>query len=460
VLRLLIERHGELVSKSELLRTVWGRAVVTDGALGQCVIDARRALGDEAQKIIRTVPRRGYIFDLPVYESVDHPAASPASEEQREPRWLALRRNIPLVVLGAVLVVGAWGLWSNVSSPGAATGGESQVASVQQPAQGAEALERLLRGQFFYERRMPGDIERAQKHFEQSLELDPSLALAWEGLAGVYGVHMSTGALSLAEGLSRREHAVRRALSLGPNIAEVQVRAARHYFEIGDVERSQQHMRKAHALDPDNPTVLFDYAQSLAWEGRFEEAIPVFRRSVTLDPLSVVSRGGFTGYLLAAGRYDDARVEALKELELNPASKADIDLTLARILILEGDYLRARQAIVAWPEGDDRDEGLAMVEYELGAHAGAEAAVQRLVARSEASAALRLAEIYAHRGQSEQAFHWMRETRSRLGEDAWLSTEWASAWNLRFSPFLRPLHVDARWASVSAITPSPKKVVG
>ena len=32
----------------------------------QCLIDVRRAIGDESQQMIKTVPRRGYIFDLPV----------------------------------------------------------------------------------------------------------------------------------------------------------------------------------------------------------------------------------------------------------------------------------------------------------------------------------------------------------------------------------------------------------
>ena len=46
---------------------VWGgHVVVTDGALTQCLIYVRRAIGDESQQIIKTVPRRGYLFDVPV----------------------------------------------------------------------------------------------------------------------------------------------------------------------------------------------------------------------------------------------------------------------------------------------------------------------------------------------------------------------------------------------------------
>src|SRR5688572_24435662 len=66
VLRLLVERHGRLVTKQELLDAVWGRVVVTEGSVAKCLIEIRRAIDDRSQKSIKTVPRRGYIFDAPV----------------------------------------------------------------------------------------------------------------------------------------------------------------------------------------------------------------------------------------------------------------------------------------------------------------------------------------------------------------------------------------------------------
>jgi DNA-binding winged helix-turn-helix (wHTH) protein/dienelactone hydrolase len=66
MLSYLVERHGLLVAKNELLDALWGRTVVSEDAVNQCVTDIRRALRDRSQKTIRTVPKRGYIFDLPV----------------------------------------------------------------------------------------------------------------------------------------------------------------------------------------------------------------------------------------------------------------------------------------------------------------------------------------------------------------------------------------------------------
>jgi adenylate cyclase len=71
VLRYLVENQGRLVSKDELMRAVWADAFVTGNSLVQCLIEIRRGLGDQTQTIIRTVPRRGYIFDVRVTSSKD-----------------------------------------------------------------------------------------------------------------------------------------------------------------------------------------------------------------------------------------------------------------------------------------------------------------------------------------------------------------------------------------------------
>jgi DNA-binding winged helix-turn-helix (wHTH) protein len=61
VLRYLVENAGRVISKEELIKVVWPGLSVTDDALVQCVSDIRQALSDEAHRIIKTVPRRGYL---------------------------------------------------------------------------------------------------------------------------------------------------------------------------------------------------------------------------------------------------------------------------------------------------------------------------------------------------------------------------------------------------------------
>ncbi len=75
-LRYLVENPHRLVSKEELVKAVWADAFVTANSLVKCLKDVRAAIGDEAHVIIKTVPRRGYVFVADVSQA--EPLASPA----------------------------------------------------------------------------------------------------------------------------------------------------------------------------------------------------------------------------------------------------------------------------------------------------------------------------------------------------------------------------------------------
>ncbi len=66
----LLENHGHLVEKAQLIKTLWPDSFVEDANLSFTVSLLRKALGDDAQKprFIETVPRRGYRFVADVHE--------------------------------------------------------------------------------------------------------------------------------------------------------------------------------------------------------------------------------------------------------------------------------------------------------------------------------------------------------------------------------------------------------
>src|SRR5262245_50807469 len=77
VLLYLVEHAEAVVSREELLRTVWKGTVVTPAAVQVCVQAVRSALGDavEAPRYIATVGREGYRFIAPLTAArpmVDH----------------------------------------------------------------------------------------------------------------------------------------------------------------------------------------------------------------------------------------------------------------------------------------------------------------------------------------------------------------------------------------------------
>ncbi len=62
VLRHLARSIGTVVSKDSLISTVWHDVIVTEDSLTQCIADIRRTIGDREHRIVRTVPRRGYLL--------------------------------------------------------------------------------------------------------------------------------------------------------------------------------------------------------------------------------------------------------------------------------------------------------------------------------------------------------------------------------------------------------------
>jgi predicted ATPase/DNA-binding winged helix-turn-helix (wHTH) protein len=70
-LKYLVEHPGRLIGKQELMQAVWPDSFVTDDSLVQCTLELRRALGDRDQRLLKTVPRRGYLFAA---EVTQHPA--------------------------------------------------------------------------------------------------------------------------------------------------------------------------------------------------------------------------------------------------------------------------------------------------------------------------------------------------------------------------------------------------
>jgi len=77
ILLQLLLHAGEVVTKEELLESVWPDVMVVDGSLATAVSKLRKAMGDEDHPAIVTVPRVGYRLGVPVYCKTVAAAAGP-----------------------------------------------------------------------------------------------------------------------------------------------------------------------------------------------------------------------------------------------------------------------------------------------------------------------------------------------------------------------------------------------
>jgi adenylate cyclase len=86
LLRHFIEHPGRLIDRDEITEAIWPGVIVSDDSISQCVRDVRRALGDDAQQLLRTLPKRGFLFTAQVARGTEPPESGvPAEIPQAKP---------------------------------------------------------------------------------------------------------------------------------------------------------------------------------------------------------------------------------------------------------------------------------------------------------------------------------------------------------------------------------------
>jgi TolB-like protein/DNA-binding winged helix-turn-helix (wHTH) protein/Tfp pilus assembly protein PilF len=308
----------------------------------------------------------------------------------------------------------------------------------------------FLQAQFFYDRRGPGDVERSVSYYQQALEVDPGYAKAWAALAGAYSLLAYEGRMPQREALEAQGEAARKAVDLDPHLASGHARLAQYYWDIGDRATSYRIFDRAIELDPNDLLVLTFAAGIAMRDGEIGEAISRYDRLVAREPRSASYRFNRGIYLQAAGRYPEAKAELEKARELNPEFGWELDLAIARILIVQKRLDEARTWVERLPEGEARDHGLALLYHAQGRKKEADEVLAHLAAESTAAVDIRLAEVYAFRGMTEEAFATLEGLLEAidLDEPANASQVWSWQVELRVSPFLKPLHGDLRWKAL------------
>ncbi|CAN5413731.1 hypothetical protein BH10ACI2_BH10ACI2_00730 [soil metagenome] len=131
ILCMLVDRQGGVVSKTELLETVWADSFVEESNLTQSIYMLRRVLGkDDAEKeMIETVPRRGYRMAVPIVDAGSDPFSKlrrssdqlSHSDEAQAPsgyKRFAVRFGIGLAAVIAISVLSGY-IYSTRSSQSA-----------------------------------------------------------------------------------------------------------------------------------------------------------------------------------------------------------------------------------------------------------------------------------------------------------------------------------------------------
>ena len=227
VLRLLLSRPGEIVTRDELRHALWtsDTYVDFDGGLNSAVRKLREALDDSAEnpRFVVTLPRRGYRFVAPIEVlATNQPAgavvAAPAHEAAHPQRSLIGG----LLVAGAVAIVGV-GHGDPSATRRSQTAGRSSVMAAgprANPGVNEKAYAAYLNGVAAMGLQKADGFARAVAYFEEAVKLQPDFAeghavLSLSQLQLLFG-----GRLSPREVVPKAEAAARRALELDETAAQ------------------------------------------------------------------------------------------------------------------------------------------------------------------------------------------------------------------------------------------------
>lgn len=193
-----------------------------------------------------------------------------------------------------------------------------------------EAFDNYLKGRFFWNKRKPDTMQKSLAYFQKAIELEPDNALYHSGIADSYillAFYSPNGSKELYE---KAKAAASRALEIDPNLAEAHTSlgGVLHKYEL-DWQGAEREFQKAIELNPNYPTAHQWYAIFLMSKGEHEKALPEIKKSLELDPLSLIIRTDKGWLLYVAGRYDEA-IEQLKAVnELDQTHGASYFLILA-----------------------------------------------------------------------------------------------------------------------------------
>jgi TolB-like protein/DNA-binding winged helix-turn-helix (wHTH) protein len=124
----------------------------------------------------------------------------------------------------------------------------------------AEAYQNYLRGRYYWSKDTADRLQKAMEHFHRAIELDPSYALAYSGVADTYILLGSDGFLPMSEAYPLARTAALKALELDDKVGEAHMSMAAVSADYDwDWPEADRHYKRAVALNPNDVTAQRSY---------------------------------------------------------------------------------------------------------------------------------------------------------------------------------------------------------
>ena len=271
----------------------------------------------------------------------------------------------------------------------------------------SDAYDLILRGRYAFDRFDEEGVDEAATLFQQALERDPTSAEAAAELAKAYVMEALVGPLLPPDGFEKARRAATNALALDPRnaLAHVAMNWIHVYYDW-DWAGAERELQQAATLAPGNAEVLKGEAELSATLGRWDDALRQIKSAIAQDPLETANNQVLMLIQLYRGHLPEAEAAARRVLDVRPNSTAGHSL-LGYVLLERND----RDAALAEMQQETTDDwklwGLSLVYHALGRKTESDAALALLIKEYAANDAGNIAEVYAFRGQSDEAMHWL-----------------------------------------------------
>lgn len=304
-----------------------------------------------------------------------------------------------------------------------------------------EAYEAYLKGRYFWNKRDYDGVMKGLQYFQQAVELDPTYALAYAGVADSYLILGTYDWLPPAVALPKAKAAALKALEIDENLAEAHTSLSQIKQLDWDWAGTEIEFKNALTLNPGYATAHQWYSLFLSTVGRDEEAIGEAKRAAELDPLSPIISSHIGETLYFARRYHEATQALGRTLELAPnfyLPRYVLGKVYLQIHKPEEGIVKLQEAAKLSP---GNDEIKATIGYAYGI-SGRKDAPQKVLAELEEQSRSRytspclLALVWVGLDNREEAIAWLeRAYRQRDASLPWVGKD----------PLFDPLRSDRRF---------------
>ena len=197
--------------------------------------------------------------------------------------------------------------------------GDQEKRLATHTTENPEAYRLYLKGRYFASKATQEDLAKGIGYLNQAIALDPTYALAYDGVAYYY-LWSNDLLVAPRDAMPKAKEAAMKALQLDDRLPQAHTDMAMvlHQYDW-DWSASEREYRRAIQLDPNYAPAHQWYGYLLVSEGRTEEGIEEAKRAGDLDPLSVEA-SWVLGWMLYFAHRQDAAIEQLRRaIDLEPS---------------------------------------------------------------------------------------------------------------------------------------------